>query len=339
MKTHWTHNPVVFAGLAIALYVVLAYIYALVKPVWCDEWWAMVPAYNLIHHGYLGMGEMWRDGGIACAVDRYHMYWYPPLQSLSLAVWFKVFGYGLISARMHTVMWGIVLLCGVFLIGKRFANGNVGAWAVLITALDYTMLGASDARADVMCAALGVWTLILGSVWFGVAACLVHPFGIFYTITLSALRKNLGYVIIIPMITLAIWSAYILQTPNVWWASMLGQWTTHTAQLEYALGFGVYMAYGDGWRLVLLGVYVACSAIIALRERSIALCLALLVLPAFFTTRSGYYFPHAVPWMALCVAVQMKKYPWLGAITVLQLVFAITTLVPFWTWNSVFKLR
>ena len=69
-----------------------------------------------------------------------------------------------------------------------------------------------------------------------------------------------------------------------------------------------------------------------------ALCLAFLALPALFVPYSSYYMVHAIPPFALCVAIQMRKYPWLALIIIPMIVFAITTLFPLWDWNGVDEL-
>lgn len=330
MWTRLTHSPTIFAALAIALYVVLAYIYALIKPMWCDEVWAIVPAYNLLHHGFLGMGDIKLPTvyPLVHGNESQFIFWYPPLSYFSMTGWFALFGHGLIAARLHTIMWGVILLCGIY----RFARSNywVRAWVVLIIALDYNFLVVSDARPDIMCAALGIWAIVTGSAWFAVAAFLVHPFGIMYVIALACIKRRIEWLPYLAAILIL--GIYASQNPALWLQQNLGVIYGHFRQtaINADIGFGVYLGFGTGWRLVLLATYVVCASMIALRHRSIALCLGLIAMPAWFLTNTTYYFPHAVPWLALCVALQMRRWPWLGLITIPQLVWAINSLPTYW---------
>lgn len=346
------NNPRIALVLVLALYVVAAYIYALIIPYWCDEIWSLVPVWNLLHNGYLGMGA--EPSLILPTVhSETHLYWFPPLYYLSLAGWFKVWGYGLMSARWHTIAWGVVVLAGVWRYGRgvitpdQFCYGDypfqllnknywVGIYAALITALQYNFLACSDARPDMMCAALGIWAVATRSEWFAAGAALVHPYGLLYPITLAVLKRRVNW---IPYaIALAGYGLYVAQAPDVWWAQQVGQVIAHLALAGTAKGFAVWVATGGGWRLVLLATGVACAVMMALRHKDIAWCLALLVLPAFFLTSSCFYFTHAVPWLALCVAIQIRKYPWLAGILAVELVFAVTTLIPLWGWNGLGEL-
>ena len=356
-------NPRLALSLVLALYVVAAYVYALIIPVWCDEWWSIIPCWNLINHGFLGMGV--EPSLIRPTIhSEAHVYWFPPLYYLSLAGWFKAWGYGLMAARWHTIAWGVVLLVGVWWFTRnnywtmrfrsdwkmtdvrmpwkadqRYLTGFAkrewrwtGVWAALITALNYNFLASSDARPDMMCAALGIWAVATRSEWFAAGAALCHPYGLLYPITLAILKRKINW---IPYtVALAGYGLYAAQAPDIWLAQQWGQVIAHGALSVTAKGCAVYIAIGSGWRMLLMAVFVACAAVTALQYRDMAWCLALLVLPALFLTSSCYYFTHAVPWLALCVAIQMRKRPWLAAVLAIELVFAMTTLIPLWGWGG-----
>ena len=343
-----TNKPTIALALVLTLYVVMAYIYALIKPQWCDEVWQMVPAANLAFNGYLGMGEQ-TTVFFPTLGSETHMYWYPPLSHVSLAGWFKVFGYGLMEARLHTIAWGVVLLCGVSRVSqvnrRKYPwhysgiwkylcehNAWAGVWAALIVALDYNFLGCSDARPDIMCAALGVWAIATRSAWLAVAAALAHPFGVLYIVVLAVIKRKVEWVPY--LVAAALWGLYIMQDPALWWQAMVAQCFVHIVRDSSSPGVGVYLAFGTGWRLVLLATYVGCAAFMALRNRNIAWCLLLLVIPAFLFIRMAYYMPHALPWLALSVAIMMRRYKWLALIIVLELGFAITSLIPIWSWTG-----
>lgn len=315
--------------LVIAAYVVLAYCYAIVKPQWCDEVWAIIPAANLAFKGFLGMGD--QTTLILPTINQeQRLYWYPPLSYWSMALWFKVFGYGLMQARWHSIAWAIVLFVGMFgMIRKPW----MGIWAILICALDYNFLNASDARPEMMCAALGIWAIATRSAWFAAGAMLVHPFGIMYPIALACIKRKVEW---LPyLVAAALWGIYISQDPILWWHTTINQYVVHFAQVAFTPGLGVYMATGTGWRLVLLAIYVGCSAAVALKQRDIALCLGLIAMPALFLTRTAYYYPHVVPWFAICVAIMIQKYRWIAVIILFECVFAVTTFGSVWNWDGV----
>lgn len=342
-----TRNPRIAFALVLILYVTVAYCYDLIIPYWIDEIWSLIPTWNLIHNGFLGMGI--EPSLIRPTIHgETHLYWFPPLYFVSLAGWFKVWGYGLMSARWHTIAWGCALLVGVYWIGAKTnhlsqhphvcrkiypAFAWTGIYAALITALNYNFLPSSDARPDMMCAALGIWAIATRSAWFAAAACLCHPFGWFYPIVLACIKRKVEWV---PYaVAMGLWGIYIAQAPSIaleqWW----GQLYAHFALAGTAKGCAVYIATGAGWRLLLLATFVGCAAVTALRYRDIAWCLALLVMPAFFLTSSCFYFVHAVPWLALCAAIQGRKHPWcIITILLLECIFAVTTLIPLWNWNG-----
>ena len=261
----WETSSTVALILTLILFVVLAYIYALIKPQWCDEVWQMIPAANLAFNGYLGMGDQ-TTLILPTLNSETHMYWYPPLSHVSLAIWFKVWdGYNLMLARWHTIAWGVVLLCGVYWMGAgwrlaRFMGCRpvddlkwVGVWAALICALDYNVLYSSDARPDLMCAALGIWAIATRSAWFAAAACMVHPFGIMYPIALACIKRKVEW---LPYLVVAgAWGIYIMQDPTLWWETIVNQYIVHVVQIAYTPGLAVYMGFGEViWRAV------SCSA-------------------------------------------------------------------------------
>lgn len=328
-------NKLIALLLALVLYVILAYIYALIKVIWCDEIWSIVPAANLARYGFLGMGDVVTLILPTLNSEQY-LYWYPPLSYLSMAGWFEVFGTTLMSARLHSIVWGVILLIGLYIIGNRYGKW-VGVWAVLFTALDYNFLFCSDARPDLMCAALALWGFLLMNTWFTAASCLVHPFAIVYVPMMVFMKRKVEW---LPyLVAVVMWGVYIAQAPELWVSQFVVNVFIHTGHIVDAKGLAVWMAYGTGWRLLLLVVYVGCTGFVAWKHRDIALWFLFAILPAFLMTRCGLYFPHAIPVLALCVAIQMRKYPWLGLVALLELAFAITTLIPLWTWDGVSGLR
>jgi len=296
----------------------------------------MIPSANLAFHGFIGMGDQMAPANNKFATGCQHfIYWFPPLSFVSMGAWFKLVGYNLLMARWHTMLWGVILLAGLYhLVGKSVSLPKwVGVWAVLICALDYNFLNCSTARQDIMCAALGIWAIGTRNAWLSALACMVHPFGVMYAIVVAILKRKLDW---LPyLVILACWSAYIAQAPDIWWQQVAGQMTDHVGM---PMSSGAYLAFGTGWRLVLLVTYLACAVAVALRDRTIAICLALLVLPALLVPYASFYLPHAIPWLALCVAIQIRRYPWLSLIIIPQVAFVITSLINMWHLNGVTNL-
>ena len=70
------NKPTTALILSLAIYVVFAYIYALVKPIWCDEVWAIIPSANLAFNGFMGMGDQMVPAAKLFAVNSKHfVFW------------------------------------------------------------------------------------------------------------------------------------------------------------------------------------------------------------------------------------------------------------------------
>ena len=93
--------------------------------VWTDEAWFINPAYALATHGILG--TTMKAGGIAN-----YTYWQPPVFFLLLATSFKLFGFGIIQARMVSVFLGFLTVLFTYLLGKRLYNKKIGLLASLL---------------------------------------------------------------------------------------------------------------------------------------------------------------------------------------------------------------
>ena len=87
---------------------------------------------------------------------------HPPLVPAYLALAWKLFGYGIVQARVAMLAVAALTLLGVFRLAERVANPTVAAAATLCTAL-YSVFFAqgSLAHLDMAVAALTVWGLVL----------------------------------------------------------------------------------------------------------------------------------------------------------------------------------
>lgn len=95
--------------------------------VWTDEAWFSNPAYALITIGKLGTTMKYDFFNIAN-----YTYWQPPVFLLLLAVSFKLFGFGIIQARIVSVLLGLITVLFTYLLGKKLYNTNVGLLASLL---------------------------------------------------------------------------------------------------------------------------------------------------------------------------------------------------------------
>jgi len=206
---------------------------------WEDEALVANPAWNLANHGSMGttcweiIGTNWKD------VDRF-TYNTLPAGILNLALWFKLFGFSLITARLSSVFWGILLLVSLhrFLVALGSTQA-VAIAAALLLAVDYNfILAATFGRVDIMNGALGFAALAsyvsLRGNYFRSAlltgsslvtlSCLTHPNGlafcaafvflVFY-LDRRALRINHFVLVALPaFIAAACWVWYVSQDPQ-----------------------------------------------------------------------------------------------------------------------------
>ncbi len=184
----------------------------------------------------------WMEG-----MDR-HTYWILPLHILTQTVWYKLFGFSLMTMRSLSIFWGAVILivwCG--LVSKLSGNRIAGLLTAGLLAIDYHFLAvAALGRMDAMCAALG-WggcatfillrqrsfsQAILVSNILVAASCFTHPFGALYFLVLMAwmlyfdhnrLRFRDWAVAAVPYLAgFGAWGLYILQDPAHFWSQFGG---------------------------------------------------------------------------------------------------------------------
>jgi hypothetical protein len=128
-----------------------------------DEAWLALPAWNLAMNHSMGTPVLETAGspmpGMRISLEglRGHTYWVMPLPTLMLAGWYKVTGFSLLTTRLFTTIWMVILLLAWYSILKRLSgDGYVSAIGVLLIATDSFMLSrASFGRMDIMSAALG----------------------------------------------------------------------------------------------------------------------------------------------------------------------------------------
>lgn len=153
-------SPKIILAAACALYACLALWMAVNSAPGADEGWFASPSYNLLHHGHMGTSVLDPHGYILRPELKgleHHTYWVLPAHLLLQTAWYKVTGFGLLSMRTLSILWGILLLISVFVLGKRLTgNPAVAALTALLLSTDLllTQYGASG-RMDMMCLSLG----------------------------------------------------------------------------------------------------------------------------------------------------------------------------------------
>lgn len=232
---------------ALSVYLVLAVWTAVAGYIWDNEAWFASPAFTLIHKGYLGTTILASKGTWLEGIDR-HTYWIPPLHPLLQALWYRLFGFGLLQMRYLSIVAGaVVLLAWYGIVSLLTDNRGIALLSIIIPATDSRFLMfAALGRPDATCAAFGAlgWlaylhlrdrslprAILVGNA-LTAASCLTHPCGELYAsglllLTLYFDRRRLGWrnfwLLIAPYAAaLSAWGLYILQAPSQFTRQILG---------------------------------------------------------------------------------------------------------------------
>ncbi len=243
--THARHAALL-AGVLI-VYLLLAGWTAVSGYIWDNEAWFASPAFTLIHNGYLGTTIIESKGTWMEGIDR-HTYWIPPLHPLLQALWYRLFGFGLLQLRyLSIVADAIVLLAWYGIVSSLTGNRVIALLSIVIPATDSRFLMfAALGRPDAACAAFGTlgWLAylhlrekslsraILAGNALTAASCLTHPCGELYAsglllLTLYFDRRRIGWrkflFLLVPYAAaLSAWGIYISQDPSRFAAQILG---------------------------------------------------------------------------------------------------------------------
>jgi len=155
MTLNTTRARVVFAVLLLAAYVSVTVGAARNQRPRTDEGYFASPALNLITSGSMGTPIL--ENGPHMEGIRERTYWMPPLHMLAQAAWYKAVGFSLVSMRLLSLVWGLVLLAAVYVLVNTISRDETAALlAAGVVAVDYNfLLCAASGRMDVMSAALG----------------------------------------------------------------------------------------------------------------------------------------------------------------------------------------
>jgi len=231
-------KPVYFVIVGIGLVLYLALLVSASKAIkpWNDEAMSADAAYNLSTQGHTGVSFFDEKSPLFPGISR-HSYYIFPLQLCVLAVWYKIVGFSLLSTRVISVLWTLLILTALYWMLKLLTRDRaLAALAAVATALDYHMMTeAAFGRYDTMVAGLGFssyaiylylrernfrWALILSNCCT-LAAGATHPNGLLFFIGLWFLvfyfdRKRIGWIDLclcaVPyLIGAAVWASFILQ--------------------------------------------------------------------------------------------------------------------------------
>ena len=235
------------------LFTALAFANAITKAPWCDEGLFADPALNLAINGHLGSNiqeptghpyvRYFRD------LDRY-TFWSVPFYFVTLASWFHLVNFSLISMRSLSILAGVALILSWhYILTTILPDRKAILWSTSLISFDYAfIIAASNGRPDCLTAALGVAGLafylllrhrtplmaLAGAFALAWAAVFTHPLGLIHV-------ANLGLVVFwfdrrpfrVPHLAVAVfpallyalaWAAYIAEAPDVF----LQQFTGHT---------------------------------------------------------------------------------------------------------------
>ena len=233
------------ALLAILISFALTIVAAWNRSPWSDEGWYACPAYNLAHHGFLGMTVIDTAGTTLTRYDQ-HVYGLLPMYLLGEALWFKIFPATLFCTRVFTIAWALLALLAFYAFLKKIApDKGVPALATSLLALSFIFIdNAGFARPDMMCFALGFGGLAVyvrkrekslsrALFWSNTliaASGLTHPNGVFHLAGLALLvlwldRRRITVASaaagLAPYLLFgAAWAAYILQDLQAFRAQM-----------------------------------------------------------------------------------------------------------------------
>lgn len=210
------------------------------KAPWADEAWFAQASLNLATRGEMTTPVLETVGTKFKGLDR-HTYWVMPLHLVTLAGWFKIFGFGLFTMRMLCVVFGVIALFSWYVTVKSLTgNQKIALLTFGLLACDYIFVqGAAFGRMDMMSHSLGAAALAVylslrernfdRAVLAGqtlIAACgLTHPNGgvlfflglLFLTLYFDRARlrwRHLALAAIPYTIGAIAWGSYILDAPS-----------------------------------------------------------------------------------------------------------------------------
>ncbi len=152
----------------ILVYLICCFSLALTRAPWYDEGFVVNPSYAWLTYGHPGISILDDSGPFLPFAQRMsmkgireHIYAEMPLHTVFLAAWFKVLGFGLVRARMLTILCGLAVLLSWYSVVHRLtSDAAISLVTVALMAVDYGfVLRTSEARMDALSAAFGFGAL------------------------------------------------------------------------------------------------------------------------------------------------------------------------------------
>lgn len=241
-------DPRIWLAVLATVYLTGAVATALAERPWCDEGWFAEPAWNLVRLGEMSTPTLDNSSTPALESLKKYTYWVFPGYLVTLGGWSWVFGFSLFAARAYSIFWGgVLLVAAATLLRKLGVRWNWVLLALALMLVDYQFLRrASEVRMDIMCAALGFAAIafymtqreqnhlraMVGSHALCAVGVLTHPMGVlayasllFTQVYFDRSRITLGRLAMAAtpyLLGMAIWSLYILQSPDDF-VAQLGQ--------------------------------------------------------------------------------------------------------------------
>src|SRR5262245_60899928 len=206
-------------------------------------------SYNLYKHGFMGTTVVEHNiSKYYQGIDR-HTYWVMPLYLLLQSLWFKIFGFSLLTTRSLGFILSIFMLFAWFIIvSKLTGSRRIALLAIALLACDFWFMkeSATGRGVDIMSAALGTTGIacyllfrernfniaILLSNTFMAMSGLTHWFGLAWFCGLifiilhfdrSKIRlKHIAIAAVPYLIGAGLWGNYILKSPADFYAQFTG---------------------------------------------------------------------------------------------------------------------
>jgi Dolichyl-phosphate-mannose-protein mannosyltransferase len=211
-----------------------------------NEAWFFNPAMDIVVRHKMGTPILGSNLTWLAGIDQ-NTYWTMPLYSLAQVPWYLIFGFGLVSQRLLSLVCGLGVLWCVYKLVLKLTNPWAASLSVILVSCDWMFIRQSaDGRMDMLCALLGFSGLVVyvsrretrftqamvlanSAV---VASCMTHPCGVLAASSLWLLilyldRKRLRWrdigLAAIPYAVAGLsWGAYISRAPASFLLQMKG---------------------------------------------------------------------------------------------------------------------
>lgn len=150
----------------LSIYIFLQSNFLLLEPpIWLDEAYLADVAYNILNEGRVGT-DIWGDTIVGIKKS---FYWYPPVFINTLALWFKMFGFSILSQRLLSLSLSLIFLVILYFFFQNFLKDLesekrklISLGLILFLIFDNTFLKvAKMGRTEIMVVTLGFLSLFI----------------------------------------------------------------------------------------------------------------------------------------------------------------------------------